>query len=415
MNSAEATAYGKSPWVIGISLAESDFVWGFGAGSKADFATVGGGENSPHIGWVVLITNSEQASNARWGATYADTKVYAKYALRDFLARRYGTIAALNAAWRSNYTTFDSAGGWGKGTGWLDEDGRNSWIPRDGDLLASATPAMRTDLDDFLFEYASKWFRTQRDALKAVFPDKLYLGPNVVGSWGTPPRKQVLQAAGLYVDVLMTQIGTGASDDQMRLDFTMRYLGDKPIATWLGFPANPDSALGPPNPNTFLATTTQALRGQEYAHMISFFFNARASSSVPGVADVHPYVGVRWWAYADSVGEHTNWGLVSPSDNAYDGKEAVVAEGKDRWGYKIGGEAENYGDFLSAVKSAHRELLNSLQLHLERQAMSHNEARCLIPAFRSMRGQTTSDHSHIHPCCFRMEENTLVNSLSTRQ
>ena len=214
---------------------------------------------------------------------------------------------------------------------------------------------MQKDLNDFLFQYASKWFKTQHDAVKAKFPNMMYFGPNVVGSWGTPPRKEILQAAALYIDVLMTQIGTGAADDQQRLDYTMQYLGDKPIATWLGFPANPDSALSATaNPPTFLATTTQAARGQEYTQMMTFFMNATVSSTVSGAAGSQPFVGMRWWAYTDSSAEKTNWGLVSLKDNAYNGIEAVIAAGVDPWGYPTGGEAGNYGNFLSSVISANQ-------------------------------------------------------------
>ena len=40
----------------------------------------------------------------------------------------------------------------------------------------------------------------------------------------------------------------------------------------------------------------------------------------------------------DKPAERANWGLVTPRDNAYDGKEAVEVRGKDRWGYCTGGE-----------------------------------------------------------------------------
>ena len=51
-------------------------------------------------------------------------------------------------------------------------------------------------------------------------------------------------------------------------------------------------------------------------------------------------------------GEKMNYGLVTFSENAYDGQEAVVARGTDQWGVPTGGEERNYGDFLSAVRAA---------------------------------------------------------------
>jgi hypothetical protein len=352
--------YGTSPWVIGFSLGESDYMWGFGAGSTADFATIPPGHNSPHLGWIVLVIAPTQSRNPAFGQTYTDTTVYAKQALKAFLQSRYATIAALNTAWSSNYTTFDSAGGWGLGGGLLDEDGGHGWVGN-WDTLAGETPAMQKDLNDFLFAYAQKFFQVQHDALKKAYPNMLYLGPNIVGSWGTPPRPQILEAAGKFVDVFMTNVGTGARDDQERLDFLMRYLGDKPIATWLGIPANSDSAMyQSPNPPTYLATSTQAIRGQEYGQMVNFYLNYSVTSSVTGVGGVKPFVGIRWWAFADSGGERTNWGLVTPTGNAYDGKEATFAPGKDPWGFKTGGEARNYGNFVGAVQYANRGLLHVL-------------------------------------------------------
>lgn len=64
---------------------------------------------------------------------------------------------------------------------------------------------------------------------------------------------------------------------------------------------------------------------------------------------IFPIVGLDWWEYMDKPAEGANWGLVTPKDNAYDGKEAQQAPGRDRWGYFTGGEDRNYGDFLSAV------------------------------------------------------------------
>jgi hypothetical protein len=59
--------------------------------------------------------------------------------------------------------------------------------------------------------------------------------------------------------------------------------------------------------------------------------------------------GVKFWSWGDNFDEKVNFGLVSFSDNAYDGREAVVNLGTDPWGWPTGGEERNYGDFLSAV------------------------------------------------------------------
>ena len=368
MQTTEATQMGNSPWVIGWSMAEQDVTFGFGAGSSDDFVSVPPGRNNPHLSYIVLITSPTQTFNAAWNVTYTDTTVYAKQALKDFLQSRYGTIGALNTAWNSSYTSFDSDGGWGAGSGLLDEDGRHAWVPH-FDTLAGATPQMKQDLDDYLFLYAEKFFSLQSNALKSRFPNMMYLGPNVVGTWGTPPRRQILQAASNYIDVLMTLVGTNSPDDQQRLDFLMEHLGDKPISSWLGILANPDSTQSGSSqsgkaPGDLLANTQQE-RSQIYDQILNWYLNATVSSSVPAVGDTKPYVGVRWWAYIDSTGEAANWGLVTPTDNAYDGQEATVAPGVDPWGFPTGGEAGDYGDFLSAVVITHMDLLQALITELK--------------------------------------------------
>src|SRR5438093_4302294 len=96
-----------SPWAIGITVDETDDLYGFGPGPE-----ITAGRLHSHTGWFAVAVNPNKASSTKWGITvYADPKVYTKYALRDALTAKYGTIDALNIAWGSNYTTWDSAGG----------------------------------------------------------------------------------------------------------------------------------------------------------------------------------------------------------------------------------------------------------------------------------------------------------------
>src|SRR5688572_3464338 len=87
----------------------------------------------PHVGWIAAaLPPTRSASGSRWGVSYADSTVFAKQALKTMLETKYTTIAAMNASWGSNYTSFGSAGGWPKrttgGTGFLDEDGSSAWL-----------------------------------------------------------------------------------------------------------------------------------------------------------------------------------------------------------------------------------------------------------------------------------------------
>jgi hypothetical protein len=147
-----------------------------------------------HLGFAIAAENPYHPSDpAGTGVTsYSDPVLYAKLALRDFLKSRYKTVVALNTAWATNYTTWDTSSGcvesgtnaWGYGTGLLDDNGM--------DLLAGGTcgcpvcadasdaetyneeskwfanAAIQKDLDDFVAYYATQYAQTMRAALNYV-------------------------------------------------------------------------------------------------------------------------------------------------------------------------------------------------------------------------------------------------------
>ena len=340
----------NSPYFVGFSSDDSDYITGFGPG--ADFNTEPTGQSHSHVGYIALITPPTQSSykDIRDGITrsYNDTKVYTKYALKDFLVAKYGSIGALNSAWGSNYTTFDSNGGWPNGSGLLDENGKGAWVGTDSIALGDTNSNVRTDLDNFLYQIAKKYFSVYRDKIKQYYPNALFLGPTTIGGWGAPARRQILQAAGEYLDVVRTTALTGTTaNQQAMLNFTAQYAGDVPLMIWLGTTANADSALYryPGGTRGYFTEPTQAKRGEYYQNAINTLVNATVTQT-----GNKPFIGLEWWQYLDNWGEKSNWGLVSLSDNAYDGKEAIIAPSIDQWGYPRGGEERNYGDFLSAVK-----------------------------------------------------------------
>jgi hypothetical protein len=323
--------------MMGIAMDDTDDLFGFGPGAE-----IAAPRLHPHLGWIALVTNFQQSSSA-WVSSYADRKVYTKYALRDFLAGRYGTISALNSAWHSTYTSFDSAGGWGVGSGLLDENGRNPWVGRWEDEMATATPGVRADLSDFLYLYARQYFSVMARKMRQYAPQHLVFGPAALNGWQGLTRKEILRAAGEQVDVLQCAIGS-----QQAVELTATYAGNKPLVTWDSFIANADSALWRyPNPEDLAGFSrlalTQAQRGQTYADKVTFLFNAKTPNGV------YPVAGIKLWSWTDHWWEKANFGLVSFSDNAYNGREAVVSRGNDPWGWPTGGEERNYGDFLSPV------------------------------------------------------------------
>ena len=339
-----------SPWVIGVSMDDTDYLYGFGPGPEIPAPD---GAIHTHIGWIALCTNPERSSSRRYSVTYKDTKVYSKYALRDFLFAKYqGSIKALDAAWGSNYTTFDSTGGYGAGTGLMDEDGRHTaWLGRTDGILTNASPGVTADLDAFLYQFAARYFSVVASNLRKYAHGVLVFSPNCLNGHGGLTRGPILKAAGEYCDVVQAGIR-----NQQMLDRTVHYTGDKPISTWEGWPANADSSLwryaspGLGQGNVF---RTQAERGANYAARLHFLLNANSGG-------IYPVVGIKWWEYVDNWSEKTNWGLVDFLDNAYDSQEAAVAPSKDIFGFPRGGDERNYGDFLSAVRSTNASILETL-------------------------------------------------------
>lgn len=339
----------SDPWCIGISYDEGDNIYGFGAGNDW------GGMTNDHLGLIVIVTPPTQETDPDKKWKYDDKETYSKTALKKFLKERYKTIEALNSAWHSDYTSFESDGGWEIGRGLLDEDGRTShkkWLGNDAALSnGSASPALKKDLDDFLFVLADKYFSTYYTAIKKYYPDVLQFGPTVFGSWGKPPRRQVLQAAGKYLDVVRTTLGEPELKE--KIDFMVKYLGREiPIILWLGMSANSDSALYnyksvTPKPNDF---ETQGQRGKRYEERLKEIFTTKSSNGS------YLIVGFQLFAWADHWGEKTNWGLVTIRDNAYDGVEAVKEAKVDQDGFVIGGEDRDYGDFITPVTEANKKV-----------------------------------------------------------
>ncbi len=101
----------KSPYfsyAIGVGADDGDEMYGFGAGDA--LPTQPGGHNNPNLSWLVATMSPIQTANSKLSALYADTTVYTKKAWHDMLIAKYGTISALNSAWGSNYSTFESSG-----------------------------------------------------------------------------------------------------------------------------------------------------------------------------------------------------------------------------------------------------------------------------------------------------------------
>jgi hypothetical protein len=370
---------------------------------------------STNAGWVALNTSPTQNSNNTWNvSSYPDHEVYSKVELANELLNEYactgsgtpaacctakGTgicsidpassayigsgnvttaTAALNAAWHSHYSTLSTSdphcsadlarclrrgtySSWGTGgTGLLDENGTcpsrsgpSCWIGNSA-MLAGETAGMQADMNTYLKNYADRYFSVLTSAFHKYEPGILL--QMIIGSWSSPPRKEVLESAGRYLDLPQLEIPPvcpKCTDIQQRIDFVVKYMGDKPWMTWEGFYANPDSSESQHVESDNMATTQQG-RGKAYQQMVTALLNAKDS-----IRGDHHVVGFYWWDEYDADSEGLNWGLVSVHDNPYDGKSATMLgidgdHGKDKWGYRTGGERANYGDFISAVTAANK-------------------------------------------------------------
>ena len=332
----------QSPWIVGYALDDSDDLNGF----NSDLA--------PHLGWMVLATAPTQSTGFVSGMQYAysDPTVYSKLKLRDFLKVRYNNdVTALNNAWGSAYTTWDTAGGYGLGMGLLDENGRtHPWMGKYS-TLAGETEAMQKDLNDFEFLFAQRYFQVAYHAIRSVDPNHLILGPVSVSS---STRPNILLAAKPYVDAFIAAsepLTNLATCNVQAPASTIYDLTGKPvIAASYFFEANQDSSVSVfPSQQChwgLSASKTQAERGQNYATFLGEVVGLKAADGT------YPMLGFHWWSLYDSWDQKQNFGLTTFRDNAYDGAEALIAPGIDAWGFPTGGEVQNYGDFLSFARNA---------------------------------------------------------------
>ncbi|MEM1107860.1 MAG: beta-agarase [Planctomycetota bacterium] len=216
----------------------------------------------------------------------------AKLALIDDLKINHRNIEALNAAWGTDYASWD-------------------------DLLerTDAPPDLdraRPDLVRFYKRLCETYFRTIKEEIKAVAPDKLYLG--VRFAWR---NDTVVRASAQYCDVVSFNV----------YKYSLADLGlpdeiDRPIIIGeFGFGAN--DAGGFASTNT--KASNQAQRGE--------FYKAYVESAL----DNDQIVGVHWFQYIDqsSAGrpdqENFNVGMVTVTDHPH----AELIEGIRDIGYRM--------------------------------------------------------------------------------
>jgi hypothetical protein len=297
-----------------------------------------------------------------WGPHLTGTINYTTGALTVTFSS--GHAPASGQAVTANYVQ----NGWGIGSGLMDEDARvshRSWVGIDFTFMSDVDPNTKADLDSFLYQIAAHYFSMCKNGLEAWLPGVMYFGPDTLGTWGAPSNRNVLLAASQYIDV--AAMGGGWPLTQAMIDFMYTYYGDKPFYFGEFRTANADSALyhyTASVPQTDF--TTQLGRGQNYSSIVTTYPTLAYSAN-----GSRPYVGILWWQYLDNWGEKDDWGIVSLSDNAYDGHESVTGTGgvgvrtvtcsAPIQEYLCGGEERNYGDVITSLTSAHQTIQQAVQ------------------------------------------------------
>jgi len=356
--------FNTTPWIAAISLGDADefvFFKGNGTGGYAHpaqvVATSAFNFNQPPVNgnWQRPILYSKAAWTCN--AIANDSKNFPPG--QSFLEKKYNnSIAALNASWGSNYTSFCDAGGFGSGTGVLDEDGRHTaWFGSDYYNQAGMNSNLLADLNAYMYVMALQLNIPQISVLKTYDTNHVmmcgFYGGN--GDYGMRPQvAQALKDSGCQVLVL--NWNSANNSQSLTTDQALYDQIGLPAVLFQGSTAQADSDMsnyiGDGAPGADYAT--QVIRGQHYASDTQGIYGSQGSNKD------YFNVGIVIWSLTDNSDENRNWGFISLSDNVYDGVCATRAASIDQWGYACGSEAGNYGDFTDGLTQANSAVLQQL-------------------------------------------------------
>ena len=275
----------NSPWCMGVFI-HNEISWG----SERSFRL--------HYGIVMDALSRDAASSP------------AKRAFVDILSEVYPSIGELNAAWETDYSSWNDFG-------------------REANLYDHSHPqAMAEDFSMLKEALATQYFKVVHDALEAVLPNQLYMGARFA-KWGM--SDEVLRGAKNYVDVMSFNSYTEGVGGE-----SWAFLEDLDLPCIIGeyHFGSRDSGLFTPG---LIHAVDQADRARMYREYMDSVLE-------------NPYmVGAHWFQYTDSPltgrahdGENYNVGFVSITDIPYpEMVEAAKAFNKDlyqrRFGSLIGG------------------------------------------------------------------------------
>jgi len=243
---AEAKRTGEDPWCIGWFV-DNELSWG---------------HDESELGRAVMRSPAKQA---------------AKIAARGMFEKKYGSIAGLDAAWGTRYGSWDAF------------------------LAATNVPnakACESDLKELHRAVVAQYFRTVRDAIKAVAPNRLYLGARI--AWGSDV---IYEESARYCDVVSVNIYSR----QPARDLPPTAI-DKPMI-------NGEFHFGALDRGMFHTGLVSTSDQDERAECYREFVNACLD---------HPrFVGTHWFQWMDQAltgrfdGENYQIGFLSVTDTPY--------------------------------------------------------------------------------------------------
>jgi len=269
------------------------------------------------------------------------------------------TSVTLNVPSGDTITVTYQSGGWGSGTGLLDEDGSGSWLPNY--LFAhTGMNQIEQDLNDFTVEL-SKWkSKEEHDAFKAYFPANIFQ-TGTMGAWSNPASTPVLEGLAPYADLVQMDgtpmedatCGTGPgglatcaqiADNQARVNYAAAALDvNGVLVPWYNFVSTMAQQESTFNGHAFSTTPgfpnwqTQALRGAYYSNFMNVTLNTQITSGCNCLeVGQYPIVAQDWWELTDAGdnGSNNN-GLFSMYWTPYDGTNGM-AQSIDSYGYAMG-------------------------------------------------------------------------------
>src|SRR5271166_1451502 len=357
------------PWVPAISLGDADQVFMF-KGNGVRFP------NYPHPAMVVAtraFNYNLPPVNGNWqrpvlygkagwtcNAIANDPKNFPPGG--SYLEKKYGTIAALNQAWGTGnfYTSFCDAGGFGTGTGVLDEDGQHTaWFgnPIDYYNQVGMNPNLLADLNNYLYTMAYQVYYPQVSVVRGYDTNHLLMC-GVHGGTGDRGMRPVVAQAFSDAGCQILVLGWNSEYNNLALQANQAIYDQigLPVTLFYDSSAQADSDYSNHLGNGVYDADypTQQIRGQHYDSDNLAIYSSQGSNGDYYV------MGIDFWGLTDNTPELRNLGFLSLSDNVYDGNCAVWALSVDQWGYPCGGEAANYGDFTDGVTQANSAILQQL-------------------------------------------------------